>query len=139
MEGERKKKEEEKKIGVGGEREEIREERKRKAHIIIEVHKEDLRGGSVASCSEAFDYSLRLCGCPLGHNFLARIIQHLAFVGRCLSSQPQFQSMPIFYFQSFLRHHGHGASLHLPPHLDYALHEPVRHHQHKTNFIPPRC
>jgi len=58
MEGERKKKEEEKEIGVGG-------ERKMKAHIIIEVHKEDLGGGSVASCSEAFDYSLRICGCPL--------------------------------------------------------------------------
>jgi len=39
-------------------REEIREERKRKAHNFIEVHKEDIGGGGVASCSGAFGYFL---------------------------------------------------------------------------------
>jgi len=39
-------------------REEIREERKRKAHNFIEVHKEDLEGGGVASCSGEFGYFL---------------------------------------------------------------------------------
>ena len=51
MERKRKKKEEEK------ERRDSREERKRKAHNFIEVHKEDLGGESVASSSEAFDCS----------------------------------------------------------------------------------
>jgi len=44
-----------KKEGEEKERRDRREERKRKAHIIIEVHKEDLGGESVASCSGAFD------------------------------------------------------------------------------------
>jgi len=68
----------------GGRVGKIREERKRKAHNFIEVHRVDLGGEGVASCSGAFDYFLHLFDCPFGHHSLARPFQHLVFVARCL-------------------------------------------------------
>jgi len=130
---------------VGGEREEdIREERKRKTHNFIEVHKEELGGEDGASYSGAFGCFLHLCDFPLGHRSLARLFQHLAFVAWCLSSKPLFTSMPIFHHQSAHRLHGHGAPhhgaiLHLPLHSDCAPHVFVDHHRHTTNFLLPRC
>ena len=81
---------------------------------------------------------------PLGHHSLARLFQHLAFVFRCLSSESQFASMPIFHHYNVHRLHGHGAphlgaSLHPPLLLDYAPHVPMGQHQHTTNLLPPRC
>jgi len=97
------------------------------------MYKEYLEGGGVASWSGAFGCFLHWCDCPLGHRSVARLFQHLAFVVRCLSSEPQFASMPIFHHCNALRLHSHGA-----PHLGAIekknswIHD---HDYHEFNYI----
>jgi len=119
-------------------------ERNKESSKFIEVRKGDLGGEGAASCSEAFGCFLRSCDFPFGHHSLARRSQYLVFVARCLFGGLRFGSMSTVHHHSAHRLHAHGAphrcaSLHLPPHQDYALLAPVGQHQHTTNFLPPQC
>jgi len=62
----------------------------------FEVHKVDLGGEGVTSCSGAFDYFLRSFDCPFGHRSLARPFQHLVFVARCLFFELRLDPCPRF-------------------------------------------
>jgi len=109
-------------------RRERRKVKEEESSQFIKVHKVDLGGESVASCSGEFGCCLRLCDCPFGRRFLARPFQHLVFVARCLFFELWFGSIPTIHHYSSHRLVFHGASVNLSP---------LHHHRHHHHRVPP--